>query len=68
MQTEILYQVIDRYLGGIASEIEVKKVDDWYESFEKKPGFSATEKKQVEKAGLANLLKIKISLYNSIST
>ena len=41
--------LINKYLEGTATEAEIKVVDEWYDSFEKAPGFSDTfSQKEIE--------------------
>lgn len=55
---ETLYYNIDKYLAGESNEIEKRNIDTWYNSFEKFPGFTPSEKREVIKSGKRIFLKI----------
>jgi hypothetical protein len=61
MQGEII-ELINKYLGGTASGDEINQLEDWYNSFELRPGLYQSDTVELDLAVTRGFEILKISL------
>jgi len=60
MNNTRLKELLDKYLDGTATEVEISEVDNWYRSFENDPAFTAQFSPE-QRAALEQLIFLRIS-------